>query len=181
VTPGRSPAPPTQRNIRAIAEIEAKGHRRRGRLERASDYVTRFAGSPWFVLLHLLWFATWIGVNAVSAHPLDPYPFTFLTFLVSLEAIFLTSFVLTSQNHAERQERQSAALDLQINLLAEEEMTAVLKTVSAIADHLGLPDVCHDSERDALIERTDVAALAEAVDEAAKEPSPTRVSASEAP
>ena len=119
---------PTLRNVQAIAEIEAKNQLTRSPLERASDHVTHFAGNPWFVLSHLLWFGLWTIANGVSDRPFDPFPFTFLTFLVSLEAIVLTSFVLTSQNHAERQARQHAALDLQINLLAEEEMTAVLRT-----------------------------------------------------
>jgi uncharacterized membrane protein len=96
--------------------------------------------------------------------PLDPYPFTFLTFLVSLEAIFLTSFVLISQNHLEAQAHRRAALDLQINLLAEREMTSVLRAVMAIATHLGVADACSDEDLQQLIEQTDVNAVASTVE-----------------
>ena len=107
-------------------------------LDRFSDRVSDFASSTAFLLIHVVWFGGWIAANAVARNALDPYPFTFLTFLVSLEAIFLTSFVLISQNHLEAQAHRRAALDLQINLLAEREMTSVLRMVSAIAAHLGL-------------------------------------------
>jgi uncharacterized membrane protein len=123
--------------------------------------------APSFLLIHVAWFAGWIVLNSTSRNALDPYPFTFLTFLVSLEAIFLTSFVLISQNHLETQAHRRAALDLQINLLAEREMTSVLRTVSAIAAHLGLADECDDDDLAELIEQTDVEAIAETVEEEA--------------
>jgi uncharacterized membrane protein len=100
---------------------------------------------------------------------LDPYPFTFLTFLVSLEAIFLTSFVLISQNHLESQAHRRAALDLQINLLSEREMTSVLRKVAAIAVHLGIEDDDVDPELRELVEQTDVEAVAKTVAAEAKE------------
>jgi len=68
---------------------------------RLSARVADFAGSAKFLFTHAAWFAGWVALNRFSAHPLDPYPF--LTFLVSLEAIFLSSFVLISQSHMERQ------------------------------------------------------------------------------
>jgi uncharacterized membrane protein len=156
------------RNVRAIAELEAKSQATRNALERFGDVVSRFAGSGWFLAVHLVWFSGWIFVNHFTPHPLDPYPFTFLTFLVSLEAIFLTSFVLISQNHAERQAHRRAALDLQINLLAEAEMTTVLRTLAVIADHLGLADQCLDKKSKDLASETDVTVLAAALDEAAE-------------
>ena len=111
-------------------------------LDRFSDRVSDFAGSPWFLLIHLLWFVAWTVANTLVRKPVDPYPFTFLTFLVSLEAIFLTSFVLISQNRMEAPAHRRAALDLQIDLLADQEMTSVLRTVTAIATHLGLASEC---------------------------------------
>ena len=83
---------------------------------------------------------------------------------MSLEAIFLTSFVLISQNHLERQAHRRAAIDLQINLLAEREMTSVLKTVTAIATHLGIENAGTDEELQDLIEKTDVKAVAQSVE-----------------
>jgi uncharacterized membrane protein len=79
----------------------------------------------------------------------------------------LTSFVLISQNHLEMQAHRRAALDLQINLLAEREMTSVLRTVSAIATHLGLADECDDDDLQELVAQTNVEAIAKTVEEKA--------------
>jgi uncharacterized membrane protein len=68
----------------------------------------------------------------------DPYPFTFLTLVVSLEAIFLSIFVLASENRAAQQAERRAQLDLQVNLLAEQESTAALQMLRALCDHLGV-------------------------------------------
>jgi uncharacterized membrane protein len=155
-------------NVQAIADLEAQSSARRSRLDRLSDRVSDFAGSTSFLLIHVFWFSGWITLNSVVARPLDPYPFTFLTFLVSLEAIFLTSFVLISQNHLENQARRRAAIDLQINLLAEREMTSVLKTVTAIATHLGVRNAAADEELQDLIKKTDVKAVAQSVEVAQK-------------
>jgi len=114
-------------NVERIAKLEAAHAGAIGPLDRVSARITSFAGGPAFLGFHALWFTVWISWNLSRAHPIDPYPFTFLTFLVSLEAIFLTSFVLISQKHMDQQSHRRAALDLQINLLAEKEMTKVLK------------------------------------------------------
>jgi uncharacterized membrane protein len=158
-------SPTLERNVRTIERIEAEASARRSLVERFGDRITAFAGSPWFLASHVLWFAVWIFANTRRPDPIDPYPFTFLTFLVSLEAIVLTSFVLMSQNHAEKQARRRAALDLQINLLAEEEMTKLLNGVSAIGEHLGIVGLFDDPETQDMTTRTDVEALAQAVEE----------------
>jgi len=150
-----------------IADMEAESSARRSALDKLSDRVSAFASSPPFLLIHVVWFATWIALNA-RPDAMDPYPFTFLTFLVSLEAIFLTSCVLISQNHLERQAHRRAELDLQINLLAEREMTTVLRKVAAIAAHLGVDDNDLDTELAELVEQTDVQAVARTVDAESK-------------
>jgi len=68
---------------------------------------------------------------------IDPYPFTFLTFIVSLEAIFLSTFILISQNHETRLSERRNQLDLQVNLLTEQENTKMLKVLERIADKVG--------------------------------------------
>jgi len=155
------------RNVQTIAELEARKHANRSAVDRFSDRVSAFAGSPWFLLFHVVWFTGWLVLNRLAPAPFDPYPYTFLTFLVSLEAIFLTSFVLISQNHLEAQAHNRAALDLQINLLAEAEMTQLLRTVSAIADHLGLKELNETTDSREMASHTDIAALAAAVEAAA--------------
>jgi uncharacterized membrane protein len=164
VSAGFAPSP-VLRNVKTIAELEAQSSASRSALDRLSDRVSDFASSPSFLMIHIAWFAGWVLGNAIAKKPLDPYPFTFLTFLVSLEAIFLTSFVLISQKHLERQSHRRAALDLQINLLAEQEMTTVLRAVSAIAAHLGVSEVRDDEEElKELVESTDVMAIARSVE-----------------
>src|SRR5262245_27427445 len=83
-------------NVQTIADLEAKSSAQRSALDRFSDRVSGFASSTSFLIIHVLWFAGWVGWNTVARKAIDPYPFTFLTLLTSLEAIFLTSFVLIS-------------------------------------------------------------------------------------
>jgi uncharacterized membrane protein len=152
------------KNVQTIADLEAQAASRLTGVDRLSARISNFAGSTKFILSHAAWFGGWVALNRFSSRPLDPYPFTFLTFLVSLEAIFLSSFVLISQNHMERQAHRRAALDLQINLLAEREMTRVLNGVIAIAEHLKIAGVCDDAESRQLARETDIATIAAAVD-----------------
>ena len=128
-------------NVATIAALEASILAQRTVTERVADEIARIAGSAWFALLHLGWFATWLLVNA-GVVPLlpafDPYPFSLLTLAVSLEAIFLTIFVLISQSRMTRQADRRAHLDLQINLLAEQESTRTVELLERIAAHLGV-------------------------------------------
>ena len=130
------------KNLRTIAELEKQAKRERSLSHRIGDPVASFAGTMTFVLLHLVWFASWVLINVgriPAIHPFDPYPFTFLTFCVSLEAIILSAFVLMSQNRMSRQSDERAQLDLQINLLAEQESTETLRLLQEIVAHLGVP------------------------------------------
>src|SRR6185295_14028521 len=112
-----------------------------------ADALTRFSGSMIFVYVHALWFALWImfNVRLFGNKPFDPFPFSLLTLIVSLEAIFLSTFVLISQNRAGALADKRADLDLQINLLSEHEITRLLTVLDAIASHLGL-DLTKNSE-----------------------------------
>lgn len=88
---------------------------------------------------HVLWFGVWVTVNSGMVgrlHPFDPFPFPLLAMTVSLEEMFLALFVLASQNRLSRQADKRSHLDLQIDLLAEREMTAVLQLLQDIAGHL---------------------------------------------
>jgi uncharacterized membrane protein len=137
------------RNAAAVAKIEAAERSRRTGAERCSDTIARMAGSVWFAGFHVLWFAGWIAWNAglVSGWlPIDPFPFSFLTLVVSLEAIFLSIFVLVSQNNLTRQSERRAHLDLQINLLAEQESTKTVALLQRISEHLQVPDPTDSSE-----------------------------------
>ena len=157
-----------ERNVRAIAELEQNAMASRSSADRMSDAITRVAGSAPFVVVHVLWFTVWIVVNThlVPEVPaFDPYPFSFLTLVVSLEAIFLAIFVLMSQNRAARLADRRAHLDLQVDLLAERELTVMLHMLRALCakQDVVLDDV--GSDVNDLLEETDVERLASDLDE----------------
>jgi uncharacterized membrane protein len=93
------------------------------------------------------WFGLWIALGTLPIFPeswrIDPFPFTFLTFVVSLEAIFLSTFILISQNHEERLAQRRNHLDLQINLLSEQENSQMLRMLQTIQEHL---KIAHDPD-----------------------------------
>jgi len=130
----------TSRNVEVIAHLEEVANSKRSRADVMADMVSNFVGSMLFVYIHVAWFTMWIGWNVLASSGLhfDPYPFTFLTFVVSLEAIFLSTFILISQNHEEHLARRRNHLDLQINLLSEQENSHILKMLSAIHSHLNI-------------------------------------------
>jgi uncharacterized membrane protein len=140
-----------ERNICTLVDLRHQYEQSRSPQDRIADVITAFSGSMHFVYLHLAWFAVWLLVNLglLGVKPFDPYPFGLLTMIVSLEAIFLSTFVLVSQNRMQAVGEHRAALDLQINLLSEHEITRLLTLVDAIADHLGL-DAGNDPEVDEL-------------------------------
>jgi uncharacterized membrane protein len=154
-----------KRNVRAIANLEHEALHHRSATARISDVVCQFAGSGSFILLHAGWFTGWVLLNlgkVPGVEPFDPYPFTFLTMIVSLEAIFLSIFVLISQNRMAHQADRRAHLDLQINLLAEEENTTILRMLRALCQKQGidLESMLEDGD-DAkdLLRKTDIQAL----------------------
>jgi len=130
----------TRKNVETIAELEKAANLHRSPTDKMAEAISRFVGSMLFVYLHLLWFGAWIAVGTLPGIPdswrVDPFPFTFLTFVVSLEAIFLSTFILISQNHEERLARRRNHLDLQINLLSEQENSQMLKMLEEIQEHL---------------------------------------------
>ena len=130
------------RNIRALLEVRKEFERRKRPDQRIADAVTGFAGSMYSVLLHAVFFGGWIIVNLgriPGVRPWDPFPFVMLAMFASVEAIFLTTFVLVSQNRMAELSEKRADLDLQINLLAEHEVTRLVELTDAIALHLGVP------------------------------------------
>ena len=150
-------------NIRAIHDLERSALTKRSIGERWADGVASTAGKVWFAVLHFFWFSSWIllNVGALRAFaPFDPYPFPLLTLATSLEAIFLSLFILTSQSRANAEADQRAHLDLQINLLAESESTLTVKMLQALCAYHGL-EIAHDPEIEQLAQRTEPKTLAE--------------------
>ena len=129
-----------ERYIRAIVHMRMEQARERTPEQRMADTITSFSGRMKFIYLHIVWFTVWILWNSglFGLQPFDPFPFGLLTMIVSLEAIFLATFVLISQNRMGEQSEQRADLDLHIDLLTEYELTRVLQMLDAIQDKLGI-------------------------------------------
>src|SRR5580765_4633156 len=155
---------PAARNIETIARLEREALHDRSRLDRFTDAVTAAAGSPLFIVGHAIWFGVWIAVNVMSGRPFDPYPFGLLMLAVSLEAIFLSAAVLMTQNRMQRQADKRAHLDLQVNLLAEQELTTMLKMLAGICQRLDVTVNERDGQVQQLLKDTDIQTIATALD-----------------
>lgn len=129
-----------RRNIAAMREQREREEADASFGERMAARITAFTGSLPFVWLHLVLVAGWVAVNlglAPGVPRFDP-TFVILATVASVEAIFLSTFVLISQNRIAALAEKRAALDLQINLLAEYEVTQLVKMTAAIAERLGV-------------------------------------------
>ena len=156
--PSRSLSPATA-NIRAIVELERKALAASSWSERVSDAISAFAGSLWFVLCHLVAFTGWAGWNALAPSHLrfDPYPYGLLTFIVSLEGVLIATFVLIKQNRMAAQSDQRDHLNLQVDLLAEQEMTLVLRMLRRMSERLNVePEGREEAQVAQLAEETNV-------------------------
>lgn len=150
----------TRSNVTRIIEIERVHRAGRTRIERISEFIAAFCGSMTFVWAHVVWFGTWIVINSTPRFTFDPFPFTFLTLVVSLEAIFLSTFILISQNHETELSERRNHLDLQINMLTEQENTKLLDLVTQIAEKVGVKvedpvvqNLLEDMDPEALVEQ----------------------------
>ena len=144
----------TKQNIETVLKLEEATRDQRTATDRIAEVIAGFCGSMTFVWVHVLWFGGWIVLNIMPGiKHVDPFPFTFLTLVVSLEAIFLSTFILISQNHDSRVSEKRNHLDLQINLLSEQENTKMLTILKQIAARVGA-DVADDSHVRVLEEPT---------------------------
>jgi uncharacterized membrane protein len=155
-------------NVEAIRRWEREALHDRSAAERLSDWITWAAASGPVLLFHVGWFAFWVLANLnvlPGIKPFDPFPFPLLTTTVSLEAIFLALFVLASQNRLAHQSDKRAHLDLQIDLLAEREMTAVLQLLQDIARKIGVEGTVTAEQIRDLAKKTDIHKLTDELEE----------------
>ena len=160
--------PVLRKNIHAIADLEERALHQRGAADRLSDAISRAMGSGPFALLHVIGFSAWLVLNTrlvPGIEPFDPYPFYLLTHVVALEAFFLAVFVLMSQNRMTRQAEKRAHLDLQVNMLAEQELTAILRMVHGLCKKHGVEVVMHEDRLEELVKETDVQSVAAALED----------------
>jgi uncharacterized membrane protein len=167
-------APPTpsghavSENVQRISDLEAAARRELTRSERISKAVTDFAGSLRFVVLHVVVFGGWALWNMLLPGWLrfDPYPFGLMTMLVSLEGVFLATFVLITQNrmmmHTERRDH----LGLQVSMLTEQELTITLRMLRQLCENAGIPRESEQQQRvEDLMQETNVYEVMQRLDE----------------
>ena len=165
----QTPATPgvAHHNIKLIAEAEREFSRMRSRSERIADGIAAFVGSVPFVALHLAAFAFWILVNtgrALSMRPFDPFPFVLLTLIVSAEGVLLSTFVLIKQNRMSQAADRRAHLNLQVDLLAEREITKLLQMQKLLCERLEVREPGSDSELQELSRETGIREIVEQLD-----------------
>jgi CRP/FNR family transcriptional regulator, cyclic AMP receptor protein len=120
------------RNLNEVMEIETTP------LQRVADWIAEFSGSMPFLILNMLWFFVWITINTLpmGIHQFDPFPFGLLTMIVSLEAIFLSCFVLISQNRQAEKDHIKADIEYEVNLKAELEVAQLHSKVDRIYEEM---------------------------------------------
>ena len=160
-TAGTSPT--SVANIQEVAELELEALKARTLLERWTVVVAAAASSTAFTVGHIVWFVLWIGANMLTPWRFDPYPFSFLTLVVSLEAIVLTGFILRDQAYMALVSDRRAHLDLQVNLLAEQELTAIMRMLCGLAAHVGYDARADNPQLEELLKHTNVRELAERI------------------
>ena len=130
------------RNIEALVERRQAEERNKGLQERVSDAITSFTGSMPFVYFHLVMVSLWILINLGWLPILPPFDPTLviLAMVASVEAIFLSTFVLISQNRMQATADRRAELNLHIDLLAEHEITKIITLLTAIGEKLGVEE-----------------------------------------
>lgn len=133
---------------RVIKSIKAKADAKRSFTETLADWMTTSFGSITFLVINIIVFALWILINTNKISFIsifDPFPFSLLTTIVSLEAIILAIFVLISQNRSMKVDDLREEIHLQINIIAEKEITKVMKMLALLLEKQGI-DILQDPE-----------------------------------
>ena len=154
---------PTEYNIDAIAKLEHDAFNRRTPTERFSDAIMKVVGNTGFLLAQLILISGWSLVNLhiiPGLKAFDPFPFGVLALVVSSESVFLTTFVLISQNRTARQSDRRSHLDLQVGMLSEQELTTILQMLQKLCQHMGVNVDSSKQEVRSFSETTDVHKLA---------------------
>jgi uncharacterized membrane protein len=166
--PRKAAANPTQYNVEAIAKLEHDALGRRTMTERVSDAITRLVGNVAFLLGQLIFIVIWSMLNLhliPGFKEFDPFPFGVLALVVSSESVFLTIFVLISQNRMARQSERRSHLDLQVSMLSEQELTTILMMLQKLCQHMGVDVDATRQEVQSFSKTTDVHKLANELDD----------------
>ncbi|MGX9572647.1 DUF1003 domain-containing protein [Mesorhizobium sp. f-mel] len=133
-------------NIQALVDHRREQEQRRAFQDRIAGVISRFAGSMSFVYLHLAILIVWVVLNLGAIPAIPPWDpsFVILAMVASVEAIFLSTFVLINQNRMAELSERRAELDLQISLLNEHETTRLIEMMSALTERLKVPTPADD-------------------------------------
>lgn len=129
----------TSENIETVIRVEEEEERRATVMERVSHLIGSFVGTVYFVAVQCVFMVIWIVANNSNSVSFDRFPYPLLSLILCGEAVILSSFVLIRQNHTDLIANRRNHLDLQINLLAEKEVTKILQLVYALNKHLKVP------------------------------------------
>ncbi len=158
----------TQDNIQTIKKIEEEFDKQRSLADFIGDGIGGAASNIIFVLVHVVGIVSWILINTnhfPHLSPFDPYPFSLLSLIITVESVFLFMFVLIKQNRMTRRAEQRSHLNLQLTLLVEQELTKVLQILEKVSQSTGAQD-SSDNKIMELSKDTDIATLVEKLDEA---------------
>ena len=157
-----------QDHVEIVAKHEQEFLEQRTFAERVGDSLGTFIGSLVFVVVQLCGFTAWILLNTLHRSPVrhfDPFPFPLLASVLSLEAILLASFILMRQGRISRRADERAQLTLQMLLLTEKEVTAVLGLERQIAAKLGLSEAASKDDIEQLSQKTSIDEVAKTLKE----------------
>jgi uncharacterized membrane protein len=145
---------------RAFGAIKSQHAAERTSIEAVADLLNDLASSTPFLVLHVLWFGVWMLWNTghLGLRAFDPYPFGLLTMVVSLEAIFLSIFVLMSQKRESAIAELREEIALQVGLRLEEEVTKTLQLVAGLYTRMG-HKIAEDPELHEMLQPLDIAAI----------------------
>lgn len=158
----------TQENIEIIKKIEEEFNSHRSLGDFIGDSIGGVASNIAFVLINLIFIATWIAINSdyfLRVEAFDPYPFGLLSLIITSESVLLFMLVLIKQNRMTRRAEQRSHFSLQLTMLVEQELTKVLQMLEKVSVSTGV-SASQDSQAKALSEETHLETLAEKLDEA---------------
>jgi uncharacterized membrane protein len=153
-------------NVRNVVDVERAFEERRTRTQRVSDAIAGFSGTIFFVVIHVVIFTAWFVVNThkfPGIPKFDPYPFILLNMAVSVEAVLLSTFVLMKQNGMQNKSDHRNHLNLQIDLLAEKEVTKILQLMRLVCIKLEIDEAVQDEELDDMLRATSIDHMAERI------------------
>lgn len=133
----------------SIKSFRTRANRERTRAERYADKLIELVGSVPFLIFHVILFVVWLSLNAriiPGTETWDPFPFGLLTMVLTLEQSLLTIFIIISQNRASEIADLRNEIDLQVNVLAEEEISKALKLLRLIGEKLDIDEIINDEE-----------------------------------